>query len=728
MQHLQQPGEPLLPTPPASHWLALAQSRRELLAALGAGGASGFTYVRGAGNRGDELIQAGTRQLFAGLEVREIGFEQIAAASGDLAVISGGGAWCRWYHEIMPRVLALAEMRFSRVVVLPSSFDPSDETVRDALGRSRAAVFARERESWRLVRSLCDARLAHDCSFFFDFAPFVAAGDGVLNAYRTDRESSRAFPLPTDNVDISQACPALSPWLARIAAAALVRTDRAHVMIAAALLGKQVEFRPSAYHKVPAIAEFALTGFAVRPAPSESQPQQAPLVSCPAAAMPQAAPRPALRASAGPESEAATATERLPALRRELAARGEASLSRLPASLLGGGGEPRVTVVVLSWNQAERTDAALASLREHVRLPIRLMVIDNNSAPADKQAVRRSCRRHGAELVELERNLGAGGGRQLAVELAATEYVMFLDNDAEVFPGTVEHLVHALDLDRAAVASGGNLILPDGRVQICGGDYDDDGIVLSLTPLGRGLRHDDPGLGSSGPCGWLCGALLLARRSALRSCPLAAEMGYFEDNDWCFRVEARWPGSLRRVVEALGLHHQQEKGRRGSGLVGIGDVLPFLAALARIHQAHGRILDVLFAFVPELISPSGERDVDAARLLLELIAARGTDWTLLNWLNGGLAPLFQAGPRTELRRALDASRAELLASRAELAAARAEIAALDAGLGAAGERLARVERQLAAIHGSRLWRTAGAYWSWRRAWAAALSRLARRRR
>jgi hypothetical protein len=711
MPRLQQSAEPRAFSPPARHWQALAQSRSELLAALGAG-AAGFTYVRGVGNRGDELIQAGTRRLLAGLDYREIDFEEIAAASGELAVISGGGAWCRWFHEIMPRVLALAEMRFSRVVVLPSSFDPAEETVRDVLGRSRAVVFARERESWRQVRDLCDARLAHDCAFFFDFEPFVAAGGGVLHAYRTDREASAAFPLPADNVDISALLPALEPWLARIASAALVRTDRAHVMIAAALLGKQVEYRSSAYHKVPAIAEYALAGFAVQPAP--------PGGLAPAASSPPAR-RPAAEAAA--ELAADLEPEPLRALRRELVRRGEASLASLPAGLLAGDGEPRVTVAVLSWNQAARTRAALASLREHVRMPIRLLVIDNNSAPAERQAVRRACQVYGAELVELDRNLGCAGGRQLAAERATTEYVMFLDNDAEVFPGTVEHLVHALDRDPAAIACGGNVILPDGRVQLCGCDYHDDGIVLSLEPLGRGLRHDDPRLGSSGPCRWLSGALLLARRPAFASCPLAAEMAYFEDNEWSFRVQARWPGSLRRRVEALGLHHQQEKGRRGSGLVGIGEVLPFLAAMARFHQLHGRVLDLLFGLVPELTWASGQRDVAAARLLLDLIAARGTDWTLLNWLNGGLAPLFQAAAQAELRRALEASRAELEASRAELQAGRAEAAALHAELGAAGERLGQAGRQLAAIHGSRLWRAADRYWCWRRGCGAVLSGL-----
>jgi len=721
--------------PPADHRRELEHSRRQLLAAIGTG--DGFTYVRGVGNRGDELIQAGTRQLLAGRAYREIGFEEVAAASGELAVISGGGAWCRSYHEIMPRVLALAEMRFARVVVLPSSFEPAEEAVRDVLSRSRALIFARERESWRQIRGLCDARLAHDCAFYFDFTPFVRAGEGVLHAYRRDRESSASFALPPDNVDISEACAALPDWLQQIAGAALVRTDRAHVMIAAALLGKAVEYRASDYHKVPAIAEFALADFAVHAAPPERQ-MLALATPGPAAPADGAADGATKDAADGATQDAAdgatqdaadgatkdaadgatedaapAGSQPLDALRRELAAHAEASLRRLPASLLAGGGEPRLTVVTLSRDRPRQLAAALASLRRCARLPFHLLVIDNNSSTAARDAVRRSCRAHGAELVELDRNLGCAGGRQLGVDRSTTEYVLFLDDDAEVFAGSLEHLVQVLDGDPDAVACAGNVVLPDGRVQLCGGDYREDGAVLALTPLGRGLRFDDPALGSSGPCRWVGGALLLARRSAFAACPLAVEMTYFEDNEWSYRLAARHPGSLRRSVEALALHHQQEKGRRGHGLVGVGDALPFLAAAARFHQLHGRILDTVFAFAPEL-DGGGGRDVAAARLLLELIAAKGTDWVLLHWLNGGLAALFGAAREADLRQALAAARSELAAARTELTATR--------------DRLGRAEGELGAIYGSSWGRSARAYWSARRAVGAALSRLPGRRR
>jgi hypothetical protein len=43
----------------------------------------------------------------------------------------------------------------------------------------------------------------------------------------------------------------------------VINTDRAHVMIAAALLGKQVRFASSNYHKVPALAASSLPQYSI---------------------------------------------------------------------------------------------------------------------------------------------------------------------------------------------------------------------------------------------------------------------------------------------------------------------------------------------------------------------------------------------------------------------------------------------------------------------------------
>lgn len=69
--------------------------------------------------------------------------------------------------------------------------------------------------------------------------------------------------IPAGNDDISLSCSSLDEWLGLIAAHEHIRTDRAHVIIAGAMLGRSVEFWSSSYHKLPAIAEFALSGLPV---------------------------------------------------------------------------------------------------------------------------------------------------------------------------------------------------------------------------------------------------------------------------------------------------------------------------------------------------------------------------------------------------------------------------------------------------------------------------------
>ena len=242
-----------------SHQRRLEASRARLLSAIGA--PADLTLIRFPGNIGDQLIHAGTRALLAPFTYREIDVREVRKHEGDTALVSGGGAWCAAF-QMLPSPLPLIEERFRRVIVLPSSFDTGLERVRQVLAQTSALVFARERTSYRMIRGLCRAELAFDCAFYFDYGPYRRRGEGILTAFRTDQES--AFPsVPEGNVDISVTCHGLDDWLRTIAAHELVRTDRAHVTIAAALLGKRVEYLASSYHKVPAIVDYSLSGFPV---------------------------------------------------------------------------------------------------------------------------------------------------------------------------------------------------------------------------------------------------------------------------------------------------------------------------------------------------------------------------------------------------------------------------------------------------------------------------------
>jgi hypothetical protein len=241
--------------------LDLEESRARLLGALE--GAEDITVIRSHGNIGDQLIHAGMRRLLGGFDYEEIGLQQLYGVSGRLAVVTGGGDWCA-PHRNLPRYLPRIEGQFERVVVFPSSFDTTVGSVRAALAASRALFFAREHVSYELIRPLCRAELAHDTAFFYDFEPYRRPGRGTLLAFRTDREAV-TNSVPPGNLDLSAACESLDEFLWTIARHERVQTDRAHVMIAAALLGKEVRYAPSSYHKLPAMAASTLRGFNVSP-------------------------------------------------------------------------------------------------------------------------------------------------------------------------------------------------------------------------------------------------------------------------------------------------------------------------------------------------------------------------------------------------------------------------------------------------------------------------------
>ncbi len=241
-----------------THYTDLETSRAKLLNALA--DATDITLIKNPGNMGDHLIHAGTRRLLADVAYQEVSLLHLEGVRGELGIIVGSGAWCHAYHHL-PKYLPRIERQFERVVVFPSSFDTTEKSVRKILTQTKALVFARERSSYEQIRDLCQSDLAHDCALFFDYTPYKGQSKALLlTAYRTDTEAA-GRPIPQDNDDISVTCESLDEFLWTISRHEIIETDRAHVMIAAALLGKRVYYNLSNYHKVPALAEFNLPDY-----------------------------------------------------------------------------------------------------------------------------------------------------------------------------------------------------------------------------------------------------------------------------------------------------------------------------------------------------------------------------------------------------------------------------------------------------------------------------------
>jgi GT2 family glycosyltransferase len=124
-------------------------------------------------------------------------------------------------------------------------------------------------------------------------------------------------------------------------------------------------------------------------------------------------------------------------------------------------------------------------------------------------------------------------------------------------------------------------------------------------------------------------------------------------------------------------------------------MVELLASYARFYQLHGRLLGPwLFEHIPGMRAADGSCDLAAARLLMELVIAKGTDWIFMEWMRGDLDGLLSnrrrqaaeaAAARLKSRTAYDASTIDALDTR---------IAALDTRLNDATLGLQRIEESV----------------------------------
>src|SRR5688572_16548214 len=91
-----------------------------------------------------------------------------------------------------------------------------------------------------------------------------------------------------------------------------------------------------------------------------------------------------------------------------------------------------IDVVILSWNRGDDTIAAIQSAAAPVGIVQHLLIVDQGSEP-DVAAKLEACIRNipRAQLMKLRHNVGVAKGRNLAVSMGRSPYIVALDSDAE---------------------------------------------------------------------------------------------------------------------------------------------------------------------------------------------------------------------------------------------------------------------------------------------------------
>lgn len=206
-----------------------------------------------------------------------------------------------------------------------------------------------------------------------------------------------------------------------------------------------------------------------------------------------------------------------------------------------GAGRPRVLGIILSYNGCQLTLGTLASLLESDYPCLDLLVVDNGSTDGTQEVVAAAF--PGVRLLRTSRNLGISGGLNLGFRWGLERgypYLMPMNNDIEVAPDLVAHLVAALEREPAYGCVGPKCYYHSDRKRIwsAGGVL---GFRESITRE-RGMGQIDRGqFDREEEVDYVNGALMLIRREAFLDTGFwdpVYEVGV-EDADWCWRMRQR---------------------------------------------------------------------------------------------------------------------------------------------------------------------------------------------
>jgi GT2 family glycosyltransferase len=204
---------------------------------------------------------------------------------------------------------------------------------------------------------------------------------------------------------------------------------------------------------------------------------------------------------------------------------------------------PELSVILILFNRAELTLACLRSLAENFLERMEIIIIDNASQDETPQLLDHL---RGVKIIRNAENRNFLLGVNQAARQATGEYLLILNNDAQVLPGTLQSALQTMRSAPDIGAVGGRLILLDGTLQEAGSIIWQDASCLGY---GRGDNPFAPMYMFRRDVDYCSGAFLLTPRKIWDQAGGFDESfkpAYYEETDYCTRL---WERGLRVVYD-----------------------------------------------------------------------------------------------------------------------------------------------------------------------------------
>ncbi|MBW2683842.1 MAG: glycosyltransferase family 2 protein [Deltaproteobacteria bacterium] len=293
-----------------------------------------------------------------------------------------------------------------------------------------------------------------------------------------------------------------------------------------------------------------------------------------------------------------------------------------------------ILVIVLNYNKKEMVCECLASLEKQQYQPCHVVVVDNASSDGSQEAIQRNY--PDIDLLCNEENLGATGGRNAGVAYAKQkynfDYIMFLDDDAEVGVDSIELLLEALEEDATAGFACGKTYINFGSDTLMSVGIKEQ-FYLALC-YDRGAGEKDHGQYDADCYVDACGAFAFMIRASLFESLGGFDRAFspygWEEVDLCMRAGKQ--GHLTKYIhKAIFCHKGTRQGRDPLPGYERNKVKNYMTLMIRHMTPTQKICAVVF--------------VPLRGLLLFARFARQGHWGIIPAQLKGLRDYFRTGHR-----------------------------------------------------------------------------------
>lgn len=231
----------------------------------------------------------------------------------------------------------------------------------------------------------------------------------------------------------------------------------------------------------------------------------------------------------------------------------------------------RLSIIILTLNQDQKLKNCLGSVVKDIghRQDFEVIVIDNNTQKDISQVIRGYLSR--IIYIKNPENKGVAPARNQGIRIARGDYLMFIDDDAEVVDGCFQKIIDFMDKTPDCWCLGTKQIKPDGSLEYNARTFYTLPVILARrTFLGifmkkwtkMHLMHDWDHK-TTRKVDWVAGASFVMRREAVNMIGSLDESYFFgfEDVDWCHRVKLAGK-SVYYLHDATVIHHVQGSSRK----------------------------------------------------------------------------------------------------------------------------------------------------------------------